>query len=566
MARRDGSEWNHQTIIPDNEILFLPLGGAGEIGMNLSMYGCNGEWLVVDCGMTFGGDDQPGIDLIFPDIQFLEHHREHVRGIVITHAHEDHIGALPYVWNRLRLPIYVTPFAAVLLRAKNDEHHVDWNQFIHVVGDDKKITAGSFAIEMIPMTHSIPESHSLLITTPLGRIFHSGDWNFDESPPLGSPSSSTQLAAIGKQGVDLLVCDSTNVFVKQREGSERQVEENLAAVVRDITQGRVAVTFFASNIARMQSIARAAHAAGRHPVLVGRSMRRYEKAARQCGYLSDVPRFVSDEDAVTMSPDEVVYLCTGSQGEERAAMTRLAEDSHPVLFLEKGDTVLFSSRVIPGNERRIGTVHNNLVARGITVMDSDDLAIHISGHPSQEELAQLYEFLKPAALIPVHGEMRHLQEHVRFACEHHIERNLCVTNGTMARLKGDELSAVMTVPAGRLALYGNRILPLRHSLLHRRRAHALRGKATILMVMDDEGQLAAQPQLIADGIIDHKDTEDLQLTKEFIKRLLTYYQTMPLSDGDDSVLRRRLRRTSEEIFSDLFALRPLVEVRIVRVT
>lgn len=554
-------------ILPADDILFLPLGGAGEIGMNMYLYGYKEQWLIVDFGMGFANDDTPNVHLIFPDIQFLERHKDLIQGIVITHAHEDHIGALPYLWEAIKCPMWMSPFAANLVMMKNEGRMTNLEHYLNIVEGTKKVEIGHFKVEFIPMTHSIPENHALLIETAGGRILHSGDWNLDDNPPIGMPSSLERMAQIGEAGIDALVCDSTNVFSKKREGSESVVANNLATLIASFKDERIIATCFASNVARMRSIALAAEAAGRYCVLLGRSMTRYETVARQSGYLTDVAPFLSEYDAQHYDAHELLYLCTGSQGEEGAAMARLAEDTHRLLYVEKGDIAIFSSRLIPGNEHRIAALQNLLLARGVEVINADecDELIHVSGHPSRDELAQLYNLLKPPLLIPIHGELRHLREQADFAKECGMGA-LIVTNGDIAKIGNKTAEKMTHVHAGRLGLYGNRILRFEHPLIHRHRADTKRGTAVFITVFDQEGQLLHEPTIAADALMDMSDEGDRNAARQLVSALVRELTSLtPEQRLKDEKVRRRMTLVGEELFDELFELRPLIDVRIIRV-
>jgi ribonuclease J len=400
------------------ELWFLPLGGTGEIGMNLNLYCHDGAWLMVDLGVTFGDDRTPGIDLIMPDPGFIEERVETLAGLVLTHGHEDHIGAVPHIWPRLKCPIYATPFTAALVRGKLAEVGIDGAAVITEVPMSGRFSVGPFEIELITLTHSIPEPNAVVIRTAAGTVLHTGDWKFDPSPQIGDHYGEAALRALAEEGVLAMVCDSTNALVEGESGSEGEVRDNLSTLIGGI-EGRVAVACFATNVARLATVIRVAKEHGRRVALVGRSMHKIFKAAVETGYLTEIDAVVSDKDIGYLPRNEVLMLCTGSQGEPRAALWRIVRDEHPEVTLEAGDTVVFSSRVIPGNEKSIHALQNELVRQGVEVVSDYHDTIHVSGHPARDELAQMYQWVRPTVAIPVHGEARHLAGHTELRSEEH---------------------------------------------------------------------------------------------------------------------------------------------------
>ena len=420
---------------PGNELIFLALGGSGEIGMNVNLYGTQGKWVMVDLGLTFGGTDYPGIDLVLPDLSFIEERRDDLLGIVLTHGHEDHIGAIPYLAADLGVPLYATPFTAALIRAKIEDEGIAKSIKLNVIDNEGKFALGPFGFQYVPLAHSIPEGNALLIETPYGRIFHTGDWKLDDEPLLGVPSTPEELIAIGDAGVLALVCDSTNVFNNDYSGSEGDVRDGLDEVIKE-AEGRVVVTTFASNAARLQTLGQVARDCGRTLCVAGRSIERILKAARSVGYLTDFPETVDFETAMRLPRNQVMILATGGQGENRAALSRIAFQTHPIKLTD-GDMVLFSSRQIPGNEVAIGRIQNALAAKNVIMVTDRQADIHVSGHPGRPELAEMYRWIRPEILLPVHGEMRHMAEQARFGLSHQIPRAIVQGNGTMIRLAPD---------------------------------------------------------------------------------------------------------------------------------
>ena len=444
---------------PEDELLFLALGGSGEIGMNVNLYGCQGKWLMVDLGMTFSGDQYPGVDLVFADLEFIEERVHQLEAIVLTHAHEDHIGAVPYFAADLGVPIYATPFTADLVRRKLKEAGLVDEVELHVIEEDHgQFVVGPFEVTYIPLAHSIAEGNALLIDTPHGRIFHTGDWKLDEDPIIGEPTTEEELVAIGDEGVLALVCDSTNVFNPAPSGSEGAVYKGLLEEVQRHAGKRVMVTTFASNVARLQTLGDVARETGRQVCVAGRSLDRIIEVSQDNGYLQDFPDPVDFDTAMGLPRGEVLIIATGGQGEPRAALARVADENHPI-ELVSGDVVLFSSRQIPGNELSIGIVQNKLAARGITMVTDRQSMIHVSGHPGRPELEALYGWIRPDILVPVHGEMRHMQEQGRLGKECAIPHQVVQQNGDLVRLAPGAPGKIAEVKAGRLVLDGDLIIP-----------------------------------------------------------------------------------------------------------
>lgn len=459
---------------PQDELLFLALGGSGEIGMNLNLYGCQGKWLMVDCGMSFGAAEYPGTELMFPDPEFIEERRKDLLGIVLTHAHEDHIGALPYFAGDFRVPLYATPFTADLIMRKLDDAGIAREVKLHVIEEDHgQIKIGPFTVTYLPLAHSIAEGNALLIETPYGNIFHTGDWKLDDEPQIGTPTTSEELTAIGDEGVLALVCDSTNVFNPNPSGSEGAVLRGLLEEVSLHAGKRVLVTTFASNVARLQTLGRVARETGRQLCVAGRSLDRIIEVSKDNGYLTDLPDIIDFETAMSLPRGEVLIMATGGQGEPRAALSRIAEDNHR-LSLSNGDVVLFSSRQIPGNEIAIGKIQNRLAERGITMVTDRQAEIHVSGHPGRPELEALYSWIQPEILVPVHGEMRHMLEQGRLGKECGIPRNIVQKNGDIVRLAPDAPGKIAEVHSGRLVLDGDIIVPANGEAvtMRRRLAHS----------------------------------------------------------------------------------------------
>ena len=545
-------------------LYFLPLGGAGEIGMNMNLLGygpaARPKWLMIDCGVTFGDDTTPGIDLIMPDPAFIAERRKDLLGLVLTHAHEDHIGAVPHLWPRLECPVYCTPFTAALLLEKLKEAKLAGKVPIHVVPLGGSIELGPYRIEFISITHSIPEPNVLAVHTPLGTVVHTGDWKIDPEPVVGQVTDEKALRALGEKGVRAMICDSTNVFVPGSAGSEAGVRDRLATLIADLP-GRVAVTAFASNVARLDSIARAALRHDRHVVLVGRSMNRIVEAAQACGYLKNLPRFLDAEDGGWLPPEKVLYLCTGSQGEARAALARIAQGTHPHVTLSGGDTVIFSSRVIPGNERAISAVQNQLMARGIDIITAtDEEDVHVSGHPCRDDLAHMYQWVRPELAIPVHGELRHLMEHRDFAEAMQTPETVLAPNGTLVRLAPGPAEILEEVESGRLYLDGLILQGDESEALRERRRLAFAGLATVTLVIDARGRLAVPARVALHGVPDAEDmTEALvEIAGEVVHR------EEGRAWADEAFVAEMARRAVRKAISQRTGTKPQVKVDIIR--
>jgi ribonuclease J len=469
---------------PEDELLFLALGGSGEIGMNVNLYGCRGRWLMVDLGMSFSGGEYPGVDLVFADLEFIEERADQLDGIVLTHAHEDHIGAVPYFAADLGVPLYATPFTADLVARKLAEAGLTDSVELNVIDREHgEFTVGPFTITYIPLAHSIAEGNALLIETPFGRVFHTGDWKLDEDPIIGEPTTEAELRTIGDEGVLALVCDSTNVFNPLPSGSEGAVHRGLLEEVRRHAGKRVLVTTFASNVARLQTLGDVAKETGRQLCVAGRSLDRIIEVAQDNGYLQDFPQPVDFDTAMGLPRGEVLILATGGQGEPRAALARIAEDSHPI-ELTRGDVVLFSSRQIPGNELAIGLVQNRLAGRGITMVTDRQSEIHVSGHPGRPELQAIYGWLRPEILVPVHGEMRHMQEQARLGLGAGIPDAVVQANGDVVRLAPGAPGKVAEVRAGRLVLDGDLIVPADGDAITMRRRLGRDGLLILVLAPD----------------------------------------------------------------------------------
>jgi ribonuclease J len=542
------------------DLAFLPLGGTGEIGMNLNLYRYGGKYLAVDCGIGFGGNEIPEAEIIMPDPAFIAERRDKLVGLVITHAHEDHVGAVAHLWRQLRCPVYATPFTAAVLRRKLSEAQLLNEVKIHVIPPGGNFELAPFSLRFIQVAHSTPESQALVIRTPAGLVVHTGDWKLDPNPLVGPPTDEAAFKALGDEGVLALVCDSTNALVEGHSGSEADVRRSLAGLIKGLS-GRVVVTCFASNVARVESVVVAARDAGRSVALIGRSLRNLEAAARETGYLKSLPEFVNEDRIDDIPDDNLLILITGSQGEPRSALSRVAADSHQTLSLGEGDTVIFSSRMIPGNERAIGAVQDNLVRRGVTVMTDSDHMVHVSGHPARDELRRLYRLVRPKFSVPVHGEWRHLAAHAALAKELGVDA-VMLEDGDILQLAPGRPEVIDSAPVGRLALDGNRVVPLQGGVMAARRRMLFNGLVLGSLAVDQGGKLLGQPKVTAPGLFEAEDPESERVSREFGVALADLpgalrRDDVALADAAKAALRRCVGKR--------LGKRPLVDVHLLRV-
>ncbi|MBJ7410488.1 MAG: ribonuclease J [Phenylobacterium sp.] len=554
----------------DDELVFLPLGGSNEIGMNFNLYGFgpahDRKWIVVDLGVTFGDQTTPGVEVILPDPTYIEQYADRILGIVLTHAHEDHIGAVAWLWPRMKAPVYATPFTAFILREKLREADLLDEVSITEVPLGGSIELGPFKLDLITLTHSIPEPNGLAIRTPLGTILHTGDWKIDPDPLLGGVTDEDAIRRLGDEGVLAMVCDSTNVFVDGHAGSEADVRVAMTNLISGL-KGKVAVACFASNVARMDSVIRAAEAAGRRVCLAGRSMHRMAAAAKSVGLMQDIQPFLDDTEARHLPENRVLYLCTGSQGEPRAALARIAEGTHPHVNLGAGDSVVFSSRVIPGNEIPIRNLQNKLTERGVRLYtERDHPGIHVSGHPCRDELAEMYAWARPTISVPTHGERRHLMEHAAFARDLQVPQQVTPRNGDMVRLAPGRAEIIDEVPAGRLFVDAGVMTPENGEALRERRHAAFNGVVAVSVVLDGRGKIASGPQVRALGLptedeehLDEVLDELADEAEEAIKRLKG--DQKELDDSIETAISRAVKKASQRIWGR----RPVVETTVLRI-
>ena len=544
-------------MIPKDELLFLALGGSGEIGMNVNLYGCQGKWVMVDLGLTFADPAYPGVELVLPDLSFIEERREDLLGIVLTHGHEDHIGAIPYLAADLGVPLYATPFTAGLIRLKLEEEGLAKEVELNVIDNEGSFALGPFGFRYVPLAHSIPEGNAVLIDTPYGRVFHTGDWKIDEKPVLGQPSTPEELTAIGDEGVLALVCDSTNVFNPEASGSEGDVREGLMQTTTG-AKGRVLVTTFASNAARLQTLGEVANAVGRKLCVAGRSLDRIISTARTAGYLKDFPPTVDWDDAMALPRNEVMIIATGGQGEARAALSRIAFDSHPIK-LDTGDLVVFSSKQIPGNEIAIGRIQNALATKGVLMVTDRQAEVHVSGHPGRPELEAMYRWVRPQILLPVHGERRHMAEQARVGLASGVPSAIVQSNGDLLRLAPNGPEIIGHEATGRLVLDGDVILPADGSTMNERRKVALHGQISVAVALDRRGKLMGDPAVRTQGVPVEED-------KAAFLAEAAEEAAVAVAKGsqEEEALRERVRLAVRRTATRWTGKKPVVDVLLIR--
>ena len=549
------------------ELLFCPLGGSGEIGMNMNLfaYGKPGEqkWIIVDIGVTFADDTVPGVDLIYPDPGFIVSKKNDLLGIILTHAHEDHIGAIAHIWPKLKCKIYATPFTSVLISEKFKEKKIDITSYLKIVELNSTLTLKPFKIEFITLTHSILEPNGLRIETPVGNILHTGDWKVDPNPLIGGEINSKRLKEIGEAGVLAMICDSTNVFSIGKSGSELDVRKSLLNIMGRLKK-RIIVTSFASNVARMESIFYCAEKISRQISLIGRSMHRIYKAAKKCGYLNDVIEPIDSRDAKNIPRDKILYLCTGSQGEPMGAMMRISKNIHPDVLIEKGDSVIFSSKIIPGNEKKLYKLHNQLVKEEIEVISEENEFVHVSGHPNREDLKEMYNWVKPQCVIPVHGEHRHMVEHINFAKEMQVKYPVKVENGDIVKLyPGVKPEVFDKAPSGRLYVDGNISVEEDAKSIKERKNLSTNGFMEITIMVTPKGNIHNKPILTFRGLpINETDEFVYGLEEEIDKATRTFSLN---NKKQESNLIDALKTICKKYSKEKTGKKPITNVNLVRI-
>ena len=549
------------------ELVYCSLGGAGEIGMNLNLfgYGKPGEykWIIVDIGVTFSDDNIPGIEVILPNPEFIVDQKENLLGIVLTHAHEDHVGAIAHLWPMLECPIYATPFTAAIVREKFKELKINIGSHLKIVKLGGNVKLGAFDIDYVTLTHSILEPNGLAITTPEGVILHTADWKIDDDPLIGDKTDIKKLTDIGKKGVLAMVCDSTNIFNLGSSGSENLVRTGLFTVLEKM-KNRIVITSFASNVARMETVFKVAEKIGRQVCLVGRSMNRIYQLARQCNYLQDIKVPIDVRDSKKIPKNKIVFLCTGSQGEQRAALARIANGTHPDLQLEKDDNVIFSSRIIPGNEKRLFKIFNDFSKNDINVLSEENSMIHVSGHPAREDLKKMYNWIKPKILIPVHGEQRHMAEHINFAKEMGVKFPIKVSNGEIIRLSPGEPKVIDKVTWGKVYLDGKVLIDNDSPVLKERRNMAANGYMEITVLISKNGQIKNNPVITIKGVpLIDEDASEIEYDLEDI--VMDTCKTFNLNNSkQEKNLIDTLKGNCRKLINDKSGKKPLVNINLVR--
>ena len=551
-----------------DQLIFCPLGGSGEIGMNMNLFAYgrpdNQKWLIVDIGVTFADDTLPGINLIYPDPGFIIDKKDDLLGIILTHAHEDHIGAIVHIWPQLKCNIYATPFTSVLIKEKFKEKKIEIGNNLKIVDLNGTVKLGPFKIEFITLTHSILEPNGLSIETPVGTILHTGDWKCDPNPLIGNTINEKKLKQIGAQGVLAMICDSTNIFNPGRAGSELDVRQSLLKIMQNKNK-RIIVTSFASNVARMETIFYCAKKIERQISLVGRSMHRIYKAARQCGYLKNVIDPIDSREAKKISREKIVYLCTGSQGEPMGAMMRIAHYVHPDIFIEKDDTVIFSSKIIPGNEKKLYSLHNQLVKNGIEVISEENEFVHVSGHPNQEDLKDMYNWVKPKAIIPVHGEHRHMMEHINFAKEMQVPYPVQIENGDIVQIyPGNEPHVVDKAPVGRMYIDGNISISEDSQSLKERKNLANNGYLEVTIIINNKGKVIKKPIFSFRGLPIESQNDDFifDLEDEVKKTSRTFSLN---NTKQENILIEELKKNCRKLVKEKTGKKPYTNINLVRV-
>ena len=555
-------------MIKKEEFIFCPLGGSGEIGMNMNLFAYgnpeNRKWIIVDIGVTFADDTIPGVDLIYPDPGYIVDKRNDLLGLILTHAHEDHIGAIAHIWPKLLCDIYATPFTSVLIREKFKEKKINLGNKLKIVELNGNVTLGPFKIEFVTLTHSILEPNGLSITTDSGTVLHTGDWKIDPNPLIGEKVNEKRLKKIGDEGILAMICDSTNVFNPGRAGSESDVRSSLLKIMQNRTK-RIIVTSFASNVARMESIFYCAEKIGRHISLVGRSMHRIYNAAKQCGYLNGLRKPIDPRDAKKIERKKILYLCTGSQGEPNGAMKRISNYTHPDVFIEADDTVIFSSKIIPGNEKKLYKLHNQLVKNGIDVVSEENEFVHVSGHPNRDDLKDMYKWVKPKSVIPVHGEHRHMIEHINFAKEMQVPYPVQVENGDVVQLyPGEKPKVIDKAPVGRMLVDGKISVGEDSQSIKERVNISFNGFLEITILINKAGSLAKKPIISYKGIPSSGESNDFTFELEDKIRSICKMFSLKNSKQEKNLI-ETLRIDCRKTVKEKTGKRPYTNVNLVRI-
>ena len=550
------------TYLPKNEILFSPIGGVGQIGMNFYLYGTQGKWIIVDLGITFGNSEEtPGIDIILPNPEFVKKNKKNLLGIIITHAHMDHIGAVGHLWPQLQCPVYATPFAAAVLKRNLKELKIKPN-FLKNIALDSNFKLGPFEIDVISTTHSIPEPNALGIKTKFGNILHTGDWKIDPRPLVGRNFNQRKLESFGKKGVLAIVSDSTNSNVEGHSGSEEKLRESLIKIIKK-TRNRIAITSFSSNLARLETFAHIAKESGKVAALCGRSLWTMYKAALDSGYLKNIKPFLDEREAMEYPKEQILLICTGSQGEPRAALSRIANDMHQNIFLEEGDTVIFSSKVIPGNERSITKVQNDLKERNINVVTESDEFVHVSGHPHIEELKKMYNWIKPEIVIPVHGEYHHLKGNVEIAKKCGIKTGLILKNGLLLKIAPGEPKVIGSIPSGRLMLDGKKIIPINEEAIKNRKKMLYNGTILISLALNKDNKIISKPVISSKGFFNN---QNIKIFENNLKNNIhLFLKELNNKKFIDELLKEKINAFTRKFFKKSLDMKPIIEIHIIKI-
>ena len=550
------------TYEPKNEIIFSPVGGVGQIGMNFYLYGSQGKWIIVDLGITFGNSEEtPGIDIILPNPEFVKRNKKNLLGIIITHAHEDHIGAVGHLWPQLQCPVYATPFASAVLKRKLKELKIK-PKFLKNISLDSSFKLGPFEIDVISTTHSIPEPNALGIKTKFGNILHTGDWKIDPQPLVGRNFNQEKLESFGKKGVLAIVSDSTNSNVEGHSGSEEKLRESLIKIIKR-TKNRIAITSFSSNLARLETFAHIANESGRAAALCGRSLWTMYKAALDSGYLRNIKPFLDEREAMEYPREQTLLICTGSQGEPRAALSRIANDMHQNIFLEEGDTVIFSSKVIPGNERSITKVQNDLKERNINVVTESDEFVHVSGHPQVEELKKMYNWIKPKIVIPVHGEYHHLKSNVEIAKKCGIKSGLILKNGLLLKIAPGEPKVLGEIPSGRLMLDGKKIIPINEEAIKNRKKMLYNGTILISLALNKKNKIISKPVISSKGFFNNENIKNFE--KNLASIINSFLKELQNKKFIEEPLKEKINAFSRKFFKKSLDMKPIIEIHIIKI-
>ena len=549
------------TYEPKNEIIFSPVGGVGQIGMNFYLYGSQGKWIIVDLGITFGNSEEtPGIDIILPNPEFVKINKKNLLGIIITHAHEDHIGAVGHLWPQLQCPVYATPFASAVLKRKLKELKIK-PKFLKNISLDSNFKLGPFEIDVISTTHSIPEPNALGIKTKFGNILHTGDWKIDPKPLVGRNFNQKKLESFGRKGVLAIVSDSTNSNVEGHSGSEEKLRESLIKIIKR-TKNRIAITSFSSNLARLETFAHIANESGRAAALCGRSLWTMYKAALDTGYLKKIKPFLDEKEVMAYPRDQVLLICTGSQGEPRAALSRIANDIHQNIFLEPGDTVIFSSKVIPGNERAITKVQNELKERNVNVITESEEFVHVSGHPHIEELKKMYNWIKPEIVIPVHGEYHHLKSNVEIAKKCGVKKGLILKNGLLLKVAPGEPKLLGSIPSGRLMLDGKKIIPINEEAIKNRKKMLYNGTILISLAISKNNKIISKPAISSKGFFNDENIKNFE--KSFISNFHNFVKELKNNQSTEMLLKEKITSFSQKFFRKALDMKPIIQIHIIR--